>query len=210
MAENKSSSDVTHDATRVCTNCGHCRPIERFAVAKERPGGRRATCRECKAAYDREYRKANRERLALVGKAWREANKPKWLAQQATWRKANPDRVRAYMQKRAHKVRVYFVRWYAENADKAKANARNYQTRQRGAIGRFTVGNVRAIRAAQRGRCGVCRRQLRGRGQIDHITPLARGGSNEPRNLQLLCRPCNSNKRAKDPISFMQELGFLL
>ena len=29
---------------------------------------------------------------------------------------------------------------------------------------------------------------------IDHITPVARGGQNEPDNLQFLCRSCNSRK----------------
>lgn len=32
---------------------------------------------------------------------------------------------------------------------------------------------------------------------IDHIKPLARGGTNDIGNLQTLCRPCNSAKGAK-------------
>lgn len=30
---------------------------------------------------------------------------------------------------------------------------------------------------------------------IDHIVPLSRGGTTEEKNLQVLCRPCNSAKR---------------
>lgn len=30
----------------------------------------------------------------------------------------------------------------------------------------------------------------------DHITPLAHGGTNEPANAAVLCRPCNSRKHA--------------
>lgn len=40
--------------------------------------------------------------------------------------------------------------------------------------------------------------------------PLARGGTNQRTNLQLLCPPCNLSKSAKDPIDFMQSRGFLL
>jgi len=31
---------------------------------------------------------------------------------------------------------------------------------------------------------------------VDHITPVAAGGTNDPDNLQTLCKPCNSEKRA--------------
>jgi len=30
--------------------------------------------------------------------------------------------------------------------------------------------------------------------EIDHILPIARGGTNNPANLQVLCRPCNRSK----------------
>ena len=32
--------------------------------------------------------------------------------------------------------------------------------------------------------------------EVDHITPLADGGSNEMINLQALCKPCHSTKTA--------------
>jgi hypothetical protein len=35
---------------------------------------------------------------------------------------------------------------------------------------------------------------------IDHILPLALGGTNEPNNLQILCKPCHQSKTAKNDI----------
>ena len=31
--------------------------------------------------------------------------------------------------------------------------------------------------------------------EVDHIVPVARGGTNDPYNLQTLCRACNQTKR---------------
>lgn len=42
-------------------------------------------------------------------------------------------------------------------------------------------------------RCGTTERLT-----IDHVIPLARSGSNELDNLQLLCRKCNSAKGARE------------
>jgi 5-methylcytosine-specific restriction endonuclease McrA len=39
---------------------------------------------------------------------------------------------------------------------------------------------------------------------------LARGGANDPKNLQLAHPRCNIRKKAKDPLVFARELGRLL
>ena len=35
---------------------------------------------------------------------------------------------------------------------------------------------------------------------IDHILPLALGGTNEPENLQILCKPCHQSKTSQSDI----------
>ncbi len=45
------------------------------------------------------------------------------------------------------------------------------------------------------GKCAFCGSPERL--QVDHIIPVARGGSSNPSNLQPLCAPCNQSKGAK-------------
>ena len=52
------------------------------------------------------------------------------------------------------------------------------------------------------GRCAACTLPIApGKGwDIDHIIPLALGGSDTPDNLQILCRSCHSTKTVKQDL----------
>jgi len=58
----------------------------------------------------------------------------------------------------------------------------------------------KAVHARDRGKCANCgagiTMELEADGHIDHIVPLAAGGSNDLVNLQLLCKECNLKKGA--------------
>ncbi|MBF0333652.1 MAG: HNH endonuclease [Alphaproteobacteria bacterium] len=53
------------------------------------------------------------------------------------------------------------------------------------------------LRQTQCGKCYYCKAKLAGGGDIEHMTPLARGGTNMKRNLVLACFQCNREKHAK-------------
>jgi 5-methylcytosine-specific restriction endonuclease McrA len=94
-----------------------------------------------------------------------------------------------------------------QNPDKLKAWAAN--RRSRGGP-KAPSAIVAFLKAAQRGRCAVCGDALAKGFHLDHVYPLALGGTNHKSNFQLLCRACNLHKAAKDPIEFMRSLGRLL
>jgi len=50
----------------------------------------------------------------------------------------------------------------------------------------------------RQGSCASCQSRIQaGKSwDIDHVLPLALGGSNAPQNLQLLCKPCHIQKTA--------------
>jgi hypothetical protein len=68
------------------------------------------------------------------------------------------------------------------------------------------VETARRIRAAARNRCGYClspQQLVMARLEIEHIIPLAKGGTNDESNLWLSCPLCNRSKAdqtvAQDP-----------
>jgi predicted DNA-binding transcriptional regulator len=64
-----------------------------------------------------------------------------------------------------------------------------------------------AIHARERGLCFYCRRRFVTRGRVlDHVVPLARGGSSSYRNLVSCCVECNSQKGETGAEDFLRTL----
>lgn len=93
------------------------------------------------------------------------------------------------------------------NPDKVREFSRRRAGRK---LDKLPYGTLPKIRTAQSDKCAICKERLNGKGHLDHIMPLARGGKHEPSNLQFLCPPCNLHKSDRDPIVHMQSLGRLL
>jgi 5-methylcytosine-specific restriction endonuclease McrA len=80
--------------------------------------------------------------------------------------------------------------------------------------GRHTTKDIIDLLEKQGGKCGICKIKLSnktgsGRYHIDHVNPIALGGSDDPDNLQLLCPTCNLRKNAKHPDEIARNMGLL-
>ena len=170
------------------------------------------------------YRAANPEKVSAANAAWRASNPEKYKATQAVWRAANPEKIKRYAAS-PERAKAYAVAYRAANPEKVKAAIskwmaahpsawriynQNRRARKLENGGKLSRGLSAKQFKLQRGKCPCCKKPLGEVFHLDHILPLARGGSNTDNNIQLLRASCNQQKSAKDPFQFMQEKGFLI
>jgi 5-methylcytosine-specific restriction endonuclease McrA len=108
----------------------------------------------------------------------------------------------------------YINEWRENNPEKHKAIVHKRLSRKKNSGGVITAVEIKEIYRLQGGKCAYCKQVLGTKYQVDHIVPLANGGRNETKNVQLLCAKrkgsCNQRKHAKDPIDFARSIGLLL
>lgn len=189
--------DASNTSQRYCATC---RPIVR---------------REIEVRYRRsENGRANNWRRQQI---WRAANpeahqktlekywaSDKYAATSAAWRQSEAGRAShraaAARQRLIHPeaVKARVQRWYRETYERERPKymerARVRKMRQLGAF--VEAIDVEEIIRRDRGRCQICSKPVARRDvSIDHILPIARGGTHEPRNVRLAHRRCNSARR---------------
>lgn len=177
-----------HISKRIVSShaCHECR-IEMLERKAQEKGG----IRWAKTEEERRQR-----RLDSL-KKYRDNNPEKIKQSQKKFRLKNPER--------SKEIKNAWAKKQDKNYFRLKAHKR--RSRMAGGISKDIVVFLKKM---QRGLCAACKLKLFDKYEIDHIVPLAKGGTHTDENLQLLCPPCNRSKAAKHPIDFMQERGYLL
>lgn len=157
---------------------------------------------------------------SLTRKLWRAANPDKVKANKAAYQERHREALRLKSAERYARLKQdpeYMARKRARVAAWRKANphqntidANRRRARKAGSDGRLSPDIEERLLKAQKGRCPCCRQPLGADYHLDHILPLALGGTNTDDNVQLLRAVCNRQKHAKHPVDFMQAKGFLL
>jgi len=181
------------------------------------------------------YRAANKEKIAADKKAYAEKNREKLLAYwKSVYQKVKGDRLpkmREDYKENGHVITERQRAARARNPEKHRETARRYRernpelirsfwenrrARKVSAEGSFGKEDVDRMLESQKRKCASCYEKLAKKedGQliyhIDHIQPLAKGGTNWPHNLQILCPSCNMRKSDKHPLDWAKENGKLL
>lgn len=199
-----------HISERQVSNltCMKCADEQHSAWRAENPEINRAQ----KALSSARNKKKNNDRC----RKWRLENLDRERESGRLWRLENPERYRArravWCLRNLELYREYRKRWILKNPEKRRATVALYRDRKRGAGGSYTAADIARIFKLQKAKCAHswCKASLKAGYEIDHIISIAKGGSNWPTNLQLLCQPCNRHKSDKHPIDFARENGLLL
>lgn len=170
--------------------------------------------KEEKKQKGREYYRKNKEKASIYAKNKYLLEKEKVKARVKEWSKSNKHKTikykRKYAEKNIDKVKDAKLQWEIKNPDAKKIRCANRRSKISQMGGKLSPGLAVRLLSVQKNKCAVCRGSLRKGYHLDHVVPLALGGKNTNSNVQLTCPKCNLSKGSKDPITFMQERGFLL
>lgn len=171
--------------------------------------------REKAREYNRAYYARNAEEIKAVEAAKRAA--PKTEEEKAKLREASRRRMQKMRERRPdcaanewakqnpERVLALQRRWCKEHPEHAVAKAAVRRARAITNGGKLTRKDVAALKESADGICAYCLRPAKL--QVEHCTPLARGGANDLSNRVMACWECNRAKDTMTPLEFMLDFG---
>ena len=157
------------------------------------------------------YLENNRDKIRQKSKERYQRDREKILAYFDSRKDLKKEYDHVYREKNKDRIKERTSQYKRENPDKVRKLAHKRRAIARNSGGVYSVSDLERIKIGQRMRCANCKSCLKQSGyHVDHVVPIAKGGTNWPDNLQILCPSCNLSKGAKDPIEWAQANGRLL
>ncbi len=167
-----------------------------------------------KKDYNAKYYAENRENVLAQKKEYYRLNKEKIQQAKRDRKQVNPEKAREY-------IRESSKRWREQHPEYAKENSRKWREehpgydqssckkwrskpgnntakcqRRRAAPGKISVEEIRRVLQDPCAYCGLASNQL------EHCTPVCRGGWNSADNCVAACSRCNASKGSKTVLEF--------
>lgn len=232
--ENRFTLEWFNELTQVCAICDIEKLISEYHKHKGYKKGIRPKCKLCIIKESKQYRENNKEQIAKAKKKCYENNKEYYSEYKKQWHQVNKEErsekhKQYYKQNKKHifemvkkyktENKEYYSEWHKQYAQTskgkavAKAGRQNRRARVKNATGSHTAKDILNLFDLQSGKCVYCNKKLhktkRNSYHVDHIVPLAKGGSNAVDNLQILCARCNMQKHDKMPEEFAAQFNKL-
>ena len=214
---------------RKCTVCGEWKVASTVNFHKHKNGkyGLKSQCKECEKKYNKQWREANKDKVAKYSKQYRENNKDKI----AEYYKANKEKLdeyhKQYCEANRDKIADYHKQWQKANRDKIAEHQKRYRQTPQGQAVRFNSSNKRRRKKEAQGtgatgeqwlemmsffdwKCAYSGEYLGGNDNsfnrtIDHIVPIDAGGDDMVWNMAPMTRSLNSSKNASNMEEWYKE-----
>ena len=208
-----------------CTKCGELKDRGEFAKDPQKKDGLYSSCKECyKARYQsnreqevervKRYQRENRDSVLTYKKKYYSENREIEIRKMAARREKRVEADKEYRRRNREKINAASALWSSLNKarrrlalriwrknhpEKTKAQKINRHARERGGAGSITAQEWQALKEFYNYTCLCCgRREPEIKLTLDHVKPLALGGTNTIDNAQCLCGSCNSRKHKKE------------
>lgn len=190
-----------------CNKCFKTRPVSEFNKKKDTRDGYKTICRKCCKLYDKERLtrlKWSKVKFTvskpfqfsiLLEIGTRSRKKYDKQSYNKTYYRFNKERLKEYssLYKKTAVGKSVLKRVYKKRRDQVVKTA----------DGSVTVKALKELKQAQDNKCfycGTCLNILsRNDVHLDHVKPLAKGGSHTLSNVVFACRKCNQSKGTKTP-----------
>jgi len=184
---------------KTCSKCGETKPLEHFGKRSASKDGLEQRCRPCTVAAARAWAQSNPDRVKANWQRWADQNRDRIAATAKAYYESHP-RDRSKM---AENARRHYWKNVERNRTLRRMNQRARKARAASLPEFKIIGkDMDRLLASPCAVAGCSATDI----QIDHVIPIARGGSHGVGNLQALCGFHNRSKGARTWMEFRMYL----
>ena len=171
-----------------CVRCFKILPATEMYFSRDKSvkSGLRGKCKNCTRELYKAYSLAHKEER----KAYRLAHRAEAIAYRKVYAKTYRPAHLAETHARQHAH-------YLAHKEQYRIKNRSRRAQMHGNSGTHSIADIQAQYKNQRGKCYYCKKKVGNKYDVDHVTPLSKGGSNGPENLVIACVSCNRSKSTK-------------